>query len=469
MFLRLTQRHIVFAALGILFICLFALTSVRSRSTGRSLSQRDPNIVLITVDALRTDHLSGYGYFRKTSPVIDDLAGKGVFFTQGISQSSHAPASLGVIATSTYPPVNGLRAWGDTLHPDVQTLAEILKARGYRTFFVGGNGNIPTGLHGFPRGFDVFYDDGVMAPALTQKALSLIEKKDPAPFFLWIHYMDVHNYVPSPQFESLFINDMFYSRQVRFPIVKDGPGFYGKDGIPESRAQKNEGNDNPDYYIALYDGAIRTVDQEIGRLLKTVKRADPKRGLLSVLSSPNGELFGEHGYYFHHGFFLYDPLIKVPLIFHGDEVIPAKRVDRQVSAGLDIFPTLLGLLKIKGPGTVQGEDLTPLFSGDNAERSPAVISDEGYSQISVRTDGWKLIRSAEKPDAPGAYELFDLKKDPEETIDVAASEKQVVTTLGKILEGYRHKFWDAEPDPLPSSGESPGKEPPSPSDLHSVL
>ena len=280
------------------------------------LPSGDPNVVLITVDALRADHLGCYGYQRNTSPNIDALARKGALFTQAIAQSSHAPTSLGVIATSTYPPTNQLRGWGDTLRPDIPTLAETLKARGYKTFFANGNGNLYRGLHGFDKGFDTFYDKGVPASTLTQQALALVGKNNTKPFFLWIHYMDVHEYFPSKELESLFINDMFYSRQNKIPIVKNDPGLYGKNGIPEFRANKSGGNDNPDYYVAVYDGAIRSVDKQIGSLLKKLRQTNRRRDLLVVFTSDYGEMLGEHGYYFHQGWFLYEPLLRVPLIFN---------------------------------------------------------------------------------------------------------------------------------------------------------
>lgn len=427
-----------------LFIPLVVLAAVAfaffSRPSAVPVGAEDPNIVLITVDALRADHLGCYGYPRKTSPNIDALAEKGVLFTQAIAQSSHAPTSLGVIATSAYPPANGLRGWGDALNPNTPNLAETLKSRGYQTLFAGGNGNLYNGLRDFGRGFDAFYDEGVYAPALTQKALSLVEKNKAGPFFLWIHYMDVHGYVPSKELESTFINDMFYSRQASLPIVKDGPGFYGKNGIPESRAQKNEGNDNPDYYIALYDGAIRTVDKQIGLLLKKLSPSAQGRRLLIIFTSDYGEMLGEHGYYFHEGWFLYEPLLRVPLILNDAAVLPAKKIASPVSAGLDIFPTLLGLLKKPEPPSVQGSDLSPLIFGNSKGAPSPIISDEGYSWVSVRVEEWKLVRYAEEPGLPGEYKLYNLKKDPGETTDLGSAEREVFAALKEKLDGYREAF-----------------------------
>lgn len=412
---------------------------------------RDLDVVLITIDALRADHLGCYGYKRNTSPNIDALAREGTLFTQAIAQSSHTPASIGIITSSTYPPITRLLGWGDTLNPALPTLPEILKARGYRTVFVGGNRNFRRGLHGFARGFDEFYEKWAPASGLTQEALELVGKKNPTPFFLWIHYMDVHQYSPSPEIESLFINDKFYNGLNKLPIVENAPGLYGHKGIPRFQSEKREGRDNPDYYIALYDGAIRYVDEQVGLLLKGLSRADKKRGLLVILTADHGEMLGEHGYYFHHGLFLYEPLLRIPLIFRCAGVVPVKRIGLQVSAGLDIFPTLLAILRINKPKTIQGADLLSLFSRG---ASSYVLSDDGYARTSVRTDAWKLVRSSGRKRLPETYELFNLTSDPGEMVNLASVTKHEFVALRKKLDEYRRKFPAAKTPPPALSKEA---------------
>lgn len=430
--LTLGQKRSLFLLLVLAAAGTFCFFNLHARPT-------PPNVVLITIDALRADHLGCYGYKRDTSPNIDALAREGALFPQAIAQSSHTPPSMGTIATSTYPPTNQLHVWGNSLKPDIPTLAEVLKAHGYKTVFADGNGNFRKGLRGLEKGFDIFYDQGVTASVLTQTALELVGRNGPKPFFLWIHYMDVHDYNPPKEFESFFINDQFYDRQKKLPIVGNHPGTYGFNGISECMAEKRGRNDNPDYYVALYDGALRYVDGQIRSLLHSLKRTD--RGMMVIVTSDHGEMFGEHGYYFHHGWFLYEPLIRVPLILRYAHVIPMKRVASQISAGLDVFPTILDILGIKKPTTVQGVGLLNVLSGKD-EGPSSVFSDEGGIRESVRTNEWKLIRFNEKKGLPEIYKLYRLKTDPNETGNLVSSAKETFLVLKGKLDKYREDFPD---------------------------
>ena len=414
------------------------------------------NVVLITIDDLRADHLGCYGYKRNTSPNIDAIAREGALFTQAIAQSSHTPTSIGAMATSTYPPMNQLLDWGASLIPGISTLPEILKAYGYRTIFVGGNDRFREYIPVFGRGFDLYHDKNVgVAPALTQKAAELVGKKTSAPFFLWVHYMDVHQYALSRELNDLFVNDSLYDRGKKLPIVKDGPGRYGYKGISQFMAENRMWNDNPDYYIALYDGAIRTVDEQIGLLLKSLGSAGSRRNTLVIITSDHGELMGEHGYYFHHGFFLYEPLIRVPFILRCPGLVPAEQVDLQISATIDVLPTILGALKIKKSGVAQGVDLLTMLK-INAGGSSYVISDEGNSRMrkSIRTDNWKLIYTPGQGNTPRKYELFNLKNDPGELNNLASTEKEVFIDLEKRLTAYRKRFQKIKTSPPVLSEEA---------------
>lgn len=397
---------------------------------------RKLNVILITVDALRADHLGCYGYKRNTSPNIDKLAKEGVLFTQAIAQSSHTPASIGSIATSTPPNANLLINWGDSIKPTLSTMVYILKSSGYKTIFIGANGNFLEGLHRFTQDFDIFYEEPSPAVIITNNALQYLRKYINEPFFMWVHYMDVHNYAPSKPFESLYVNDSLYNKQNKLPIVKNILNSYGYNGIPESLARERNWIDNPDYYIALYDGAIRTIDEQVGILLEKLKQLHIEEKTLIIFTADHGEMLGERGFYFHHGWFLYEPLIKIPLLIKCNKIISKNKViETQINAHLDIAPTILDILRIDRVKTFQGRSLLGIILGRNKYYSKYVFSDEGHIAKCIRTGDWKLIYSNYR-DKKG-YELYNLKDDPKELNNLVLIEKEKFVLLKQKLDEYK--------------------------------
>ena len=128
------------------------------------------NVILITSDALRADHLSCYGYRRDTSPNIDQLAKEGVLFTQAIAQSSHTPPSMATILTATYPRTHSVLSWGQTIKPDLLSIAYILKSKGYQTIFMSSNDAFGDGLNGFNNGFNIFRTRRTNSEEITSTA-----------------------------------------------------------------------------------------------------------------------------------------------------------------------------------------------------------------------------------------------------------------------------------------------------------
>ncbi len=416
--------------LSVSFVCYFYL----KKKPGEF------NVVLITIDALRADHLGCYGYKRDTSPNIDRLAREGVLFTQAIAQSSHTPPSVGAITASSYPPVSRLHGWGRGLNPSIPTLPKTLKAHGYKTIFVDGNGHFRKGLRGFSRGFDEFYEKSATAAILNLKVSEFLEESFSSPFFLWVHYMDVHDFKQEGRFKNAFMHDPFYDEQKKLPIVKPSPGLYGHNGIPAWLAKKHGGVDNPDYYTALYDASILSVDAQIGWLLQKLKKTSGGRNTLVILTSDHGEMMGELGYYFDHGRFLYEPLIRVPFILYDPGFLSAQKFDSQIRAGLDIFPTILGFLKIAKPENLEGVDLLQLLAKNGAASPSYVLSDDAFYERSVRTSEWKFIYAPAEGDLPEAYKLFHLKNDPGETTDVSSVEKNIFSVLKEKLMAYMDKY-----------------------------
>jgi len=435
-----TKKILIFS-----LICILAISYVIYLNYVKY--PRKLNVILITIDALRADHLSCYGYKRNTSPNIDKLAKEGVLFTQAIAQSSYTPPSMATILTSAMPNKHSLRTWGDSLNPELPTIASVLKSEGYQTIFLGANPNFSTGLHGFTNGFDIFDDKEADAVRLTNKALKFIKEYANKPFFLWIHYMNVHSpYIPLAPYDKLYINDKLYSQQKKLPIVKDIFGGYGYRGIPESLAKQKGGIGNPDYYIAQYDGAINTVDTEIEVILKMLKQYRIDRKTLIIITADHGEMMGERSYYFCHAFFLYEPLLKIPLIIRYDKIIPKNKVvETPINANLDIAPTILSILRIDRVKTFQGRSLLGTILKKNKYYSPYVFSDEELGVKCIRNNDWKLISSYL---GNNEYELYNLKHDPQELNNLVSVEIEKFAYLKQKLDRYKQLVKNREPKPI---------------------
>jgi arylsulfatase A-like enzyme len=389
---------------------------------------------LITIDGLRADHLSCYGYHRPTSPYIDRLSEEGVLFREALAHSSHTPPSMATLVTAVTLRKHGLGSWGDSLAQGLRTMPQILKEEGYRNVFVTNNPFFDSGLHGFSRDFDAFISSAMDASQLTDKALESAGQDRNKPFFLWVHFMDVHEpIIPLPPYDTKYINDRFYDAKKKLPIVKDVLGAYGFRGIPRSLAAGKQENDNPDYYVALYDGAINTVDDQIRRLVEGLRAVFSDRDILVVVTADHGTLMGEHGYYFHHGSFLFESLLRVPLVMNGPGIVPSGKIcDGPVSAHLDLWPTLFDILGIEGEVSREGVSLLPLIRREGRPEE-FIISDEGYWVRAIRSGRWKLVYDKRWW---GRYRLFDLADDPHEERDAARSHKEEYRLLKAQMDAY---------------------------------
>ena len=406
-------------------------------------ARKKMNVVLITIDALRSDHLGCYGYFRNTSPNIDRVAKEGEIFLQAVGQSPRSPTSFGTILTSNMPNEHNLVEWGvASLNKKLVTLTKALKSQGYRTIFLGNCklnlGELRTIMDGVLDDFDIVYPD-VSAMKVTDRIISFINDNLKNRFFVWVHYSNTHTpYSSSDKYLALFTNDSHYDKENKLPIVKAKMDIYGGlNGISEVLAGQNNGIDNPDYYIAQYDGGIRTVDDEVARIIGTLRKNGLYSNTLIIISSDHGEMLGEHGYYFHHGCFLYEPLLEVPFIIKADGMIPrGTKFNLPVSIHLSLAPTVLDILGINKPATMKGKSLLrKMGRADNY-----IFSEDGFGLKSVRYEEWKLIyyenyNQTGKP----KYELFNLVKDPKESTDLVSMEENIFLQLKNKLDSYKRK------------------------------
>jgi arylsulfatase A-like enzyme/Flp pilus assembly protein TadD len=350
------------------------------------------NLLLITIDTLRADHVGAYGYTRARTPVLDRLA-HGLRFEHAYAAAPITLPSHATILTGRYPPGHGSRDNGLRVSPNVATLATELHARGFRTAaFIAA---FPLDHQfGLDRGFDVYSDrlprdqagrqaNERPAPAVISEAIAWLGTPPalpapPAPFFLWVHLFEPH----AP-----------YGDETTRPVLD------------------------------RYDDEIATADREIGRLLSAL--GERLTQTVIIAAGDHGEAFGEHGEYAH-SIFVYDTTLRVPLIMS----VPgaAERVISDPVTLADIAPTAARLLGADLKD-VDGVDLAPAFAGTRLAprelyaESFAPLVEFGWAPLrSIRSGAWKFI-AAPKP------ELFDIAQDPVEQTNLVASQPTVVRDL----------------------------------------
>ena len=421
------------------------------------------NVLLITIDTLRADHLSCYGYPRRTSPVIDRLAAEGVRFDQAVAQWPKTGPSFASLFTATYPKDNHIvRRVGRPVPHEFRMLAEELAAQGYSTHAVVANGALASELN-YDQGFDSYHETWKRggeihrdnrAEIVTERARAAAEGIDPAkPFFLWVHYIDPHfPYTPPEPWLEKFQDDEFFDEgrqiKVREERRKGQMRAIGTDQVLDGRTDLG-------FYVARYDAEIAYADAEVGKLLDFLGERGLLEDTLTILTSDHGESLGEHDYYFSHGRFAFETCLRVPLIFHYPGVFPPRVEDAPVEL-IHVAPTLLDAagVPLEDGRWMQGRSLFDHLAAGTASSNgtPYAFAEAGVSkdrrwQKVVRDERFKLILA---PDWAAqrwlsgrkgeAFVLYDLDNDPRETANVAAEFPEETTRLKRALHGW----WNAE-------------------------
>ena len=399
---------------------------------------RGPNLLLVSIDTLRADHLGAYGYDLPTSPTIDArLAGEGVTFTDVYSQSPKTTPSHMTLLTSLYPSVHGVELWQNgkpahVLNPAVHTLAEILKNAGYATAAFTGGAQIDP-VRGFDQGFDLYTVSGQQ-----RRARRWLGRHRWQRFFVFYHTYDVHDpYLPPDEYIRLFDPD--YRGRVLDAVhrlrAEGGMSVAAWEGISRRFWDSVDRSDPRDvrFVERLYDAGIRRMDSETIRpLLDRLDQLGLARDTLVVFTSDHGEAFGEHGQFQHDD--LYAGTVRVPLVLRWPGRLPAGlRIASRVRL-IDVMPTILELLGVSAPPSLQGHSLTPLlhdaYTGPGAEGAVSEYSD-GRLYESLRRGGLSYI-----VDGP-EERLFDLVRDPAERQNVLATRPEEAAAMRAALEGWR--------------------------------
>lgn len=385
-----------------------------------------PNVLLISLDTLRADHLSSYGYERETTPFLDEVAGDGVRFHWAFVNTLATTNSHTTILSSQYQESHGVMYGGkgsseDNRLPDnLPLVQESFRDAGYKTLAVTDGGNFAV-RHGFDRGFDEFHGKVVRGVKEgTKLFLEMLDDNLPAdePLFLLYHTYEIHApYDPPPPYDTQFATGA------------------ESDFVPTARnlrrvqdtASRDLSEADFEHIVSLYDGGIRFTDETLREMFRGLEeRGFFDRDYLVVITSDHGEEFGDHGGVLHRGL-LYDEMIRVPLIMRGAR-LPAGEVRDDIISSVDIAPTLLAYAGIPIPDSMQGQDL--FSQRRRAPHGELIFAQLRTRRYALRTKEWKYIES-------GAVELYDLLADPGETTNVAVDHLDKVEEFQSLIERWR--------------------------------
>lgn len=383
-------------------------------------------IILISIDTLRGDHLSSYGYSRDTSPRLSRLVEDSVYYTNAYANSSWTMPSHMSLLTGALPSRHGVNTyWGalpheryPKLNSTLKNIAEIVKAHHIDTIKFA---LLPDEL-GFARGFaknyryDPFFDDNVLYNLLRE--LENYKEKD---FFLFIHTWMVH----APYSNCYFLEKEKINDEKKNYIDNFRKLSPKKENLVDDFQTFLQENHlfNPDDCVTLYDGGIHYVDRCIGKIIDKTRQLGIYEELMLIVVSDHGEHFKEHypdNFYSFHGKDFFEEFIKVPLIIKYPFRFRSGKVDHPVSL-VDVFPTILDFFEFEIPRFVQGDSLLKPYPGrDRKYIISEAISEGSIEKKMIRIGDLKYMITMTAPSKPGRInwnaitrrELFDLKNDP---------------------------------------------------------
>jgi arylsulfatase len=407
---RLLRSGVVLGAGGGLALAL-ALAHGVERATAAPVA--GPNLVLITIDALRADHVGAWGHSRATTPRLDALMASGLRFERAVAQAPWTLPSLASIHTGLYPSEHGADRIASGLPRSAVTVAEVLRDAGYRTVGVVSH-TFAGRRYGLDQGFEVFDEsqsrgpDAVTSGGLTRAALEHASGTDGRPLFLWVHYFDPHwSFVRHPEF----------AHAASRPDLPEKLPYAWLQAISATVTP-----DELDYVRAVYDEEVSSTDHWIGELVdalpdvlsEALAATSAERPTVWIVVADHGEQFMERGR-FGHGRDLYDELIRVPLAVFGDlgEALQAGVVEQAVETAR-ISRTLAELAGVETE-LLRGPSLFDLALGveqpEPARSEGSHARGPGGRKLGIVTEGWKLIRNLDD----GSFELYDLIADPAES------------------------------------------------------
>lgn len=394
------------------------------------------NLILVSIDTLRADHLGCYGYAKPTSPAIDAFSAKGVLFNNVSATSPWTLPSHSSLLTGLYPRHNNIIANPNnpvpSLPPNSITLAAILKKQGLQTAaFV--NSTLINKNRGFDQGFcDFKYfqeDESQIFPSyVIDEGIKWLSKHGEKPFFLFLHSYDVHSdYRSLPRYEKQFVST--YNGKI------DGST---KQLIDFGKGRININSKDLKHLISLYDAGVRQFDDEMSKLFNFLEQKRLLDSTLVIITSDHGEEFLEHGNVLH-GKSHFQESIHIPLVIRGPG-IPVKRINT-IASLVDIMPTILSQFGFPTLSTLDGIDLSRQWKNspdESIKRSIYIESEHDWQNskynttFAIRDQRYKLFFNV----ITGKVELFDLLHDQGEKTNIASMHKHRVSSMLEDLKNF---------------------------------
>jgi len=494
---------LIILPLALLLLFLFFLLGKEDYDGGKKgaggVPEGKPNVLLITLDTVRADHVSCYGYERQTTPNLDAFSREGVLYKNAYATAPWTLSSHASMFTGKYPTRHGANFNPDSiqiakyfenqkgqqfdmrdlntrsifkLSEENITLAEILSERGYRTAGIIG-GPFTASIFGLAQGFD-YYDEKFLdvekdasfsliyqvidlffslkdfiaqhgysaakrsASQLNEAAFQWLEKNHEQPFFLFINYFDAHTpYIPPPPYDG------YFGKTDKGIIAHHSPRTDSSYVTAESvlmfaviAGSHQLTFEEKELFVSRYDGEIRYLDHCLGLLLEKLKALKVYDNTLIIITSDHGEAFGEHSLV-SHGRTLYEEMLHVPLIIKNPSASPGRGVIEKRVSLVDLFPTILSCPDYPVPAGIDGETLAGSDHPIIAEWYYKWWDPEKYKRNlrAVYRQKEKYIRASN-----GMNELYDLENDPGEKENLIQKSPQQARAIQVILDTWLNSF-----------------------------
>jgi len=419
------------------------------------LRTRPPNVLLVSLDTLRADHVGAFGYRRETTPNLDRIASRGVRFHRAYAPANHTLESHMSALTGLYPTTHGVRPGTGKrqemgiapLPADRVTLAETLQGHGYLT---GGFAYDCVWLkrgYGFGQGFEKYVVRGRDAATMNDTEIfPWLESHHDEPFFLFVHYYDIHSDWKKLPYDAPSRFREKFERSYSGKFDGCGNDVCATRYLMELDTKKRPiGEPELAHIRSLYDAGVEATDFEVGRLMDKLESLGVLENTIVVVMSDHGEEFREHGRFIHNQ--IYEEILRVPLIFTWPSVLREGGQSFEPVGLIDVMPTILDLVGVVPETPIQGRSLFPHMRNGRLDAKPVFVV--GRDLAGVVQWPWKLIRAGKR-----SGELFNLNEDPGETVDKSRDEPGTLKDLQQLLStwtdtspSFQLKERSAEVDP----------------------
>ena len=442
-------------------------------SARQEIKLEAPNIVFINIDSLRADHMGVYGYNKNTTPFLDSLFKKGVIFKNAIAPAPFTFQDDAAIFSGIYPSQNNITDWVKIINKKIDLLPKILSYYGYNTAaFVS-----PSLYESFE--MNKSFDDYIMNPEKNidevKFSLSNKLKQTESPFFVFWHIYDVHlpyysaseEFYPKEYKGSLLPISKYFAKQNELMMptqklwsnqTKDGLCDNFSNSLLTCERYVKITPEDKEYIIASYDTGVKYVDKQLYYFFDSIKNEPFFENTLFIISAEHGEDLGDHKLFFHGD--IYNVNIHVPLVFIHPKLKPLE-IKGAVST-VDIMPTIFSLMGIPKNEKAEGEDLSPLFNGENYKERPIFSERAPFNEYSAIMGNWKYIMRDPLKLDPEEYnnkitpfmltvlksdckesvkdELYDLSNDPYEQNNLIGKGYEQEEELANLVRGFKEKM-----------------------------